>query len=214
MSDLLSRLEYASLCIYHPRSPSAVAKKSRTVCYDMKADRRNMVRRMLAHFSVKHEAGRALLDEWFPEGTLLVPTPRSSPLVEGAHWPARRICEVLHEHGRGKSISTMLTRASSVAAAHRAEKGERPTAHTHFDSFELTPVLASPNHIVVVDDVLTKGATLIAAASKVAEAYPGATVRAFAPVRTEGLVDDIDHYQEPGHGIITMDEFGFVEREP
>jgi Na+/citrate or Na+/malate symporter len=45
-----------------------------------------------------------------------------------------------------------------------------------------------PERILLVDDVITKGRTLIAAATRVHEAFPQAPICAFALLRTMGLV--------------------------
>ena len=58
--------------------------------------------------------------------------------------------------------------------------------------------------LCLVDDVITKGATMLAAASRLAEMYPRATIVAFALVRTLGFVDDIDRIVEPAVGSITF----------
>lgn len=56
----------------------------------------------------------------------------------------------------------------------------------------------------LVDDVVTKGSTLLAAASRLKETYPQAKVTAFALVRTLGFVDNIDAIVEPVVGTIAL----------
>jgi len=58
--------------------------------------------------------------------------------------------------------------------------------------------------IVIVDDVVTKGSTALAAASRIAEIYPDREVAIFALIRTKGLVPDIDQIIEPVSGIIRL----------
>ena len=70
-----------------------------------------------------------------------------------------------------------------------------------------------PSRITVIDDVVTKGATLLAAVSRVAEAYDGVEVRAFALLRTMELVSEIDRIVAPCKGTITR-VAGDVRREP
>jgi adenine/guanine phosphoribosyltransferase-like PRPP-binding protein len=60
--------------------------------------------------------------------------------------------------------------------------------------------LLAPQRIVLVDDFITKGTTLYAAASVLADAVPGSEVRCFALVRTKGLVPDVDAIVEPMEG--------------
>lgn len=61
--------------------------------------------------------------------------------------------------------------------------------------------------------MVTKGATLIAAASRVKEAYPRAELRAFALVRTMGLIAEIESIWSPCCGRITYDG-SEAHREP
>jgi orotate phosphoribosyltransferase-like protein len=65
-------------------------------------------------------------------------------------------------------------------------------------------MVADRDCLCLVDDVVTKGATLLAAATRLQEAYPKATVTAFALVRTLGFVDNIDRIVEPALGAITL----------
>jgi orotate phosphoribosyltransferase-like protein len=58
--------------------------------------------------------------------------------------------------------------------------------------------------IVIVDDVITKGSTALAAASRLAEIYPDADMKVFALVRTKGLVPDIDRILDPTTGIVRL----------
>ncbi len=47
----------------------------------------------------------------------------------------------------------------------------------------LEPILLPPRVITVVDDVVTRGATLLAAVSRLARAFPQSRVQAFALIR-------------------------------
>jgi adenine/guanine phosphoribosyltransferase-like PRPP-binding protein len=62
--------------------------------------------------------------------------------------------------------------------------------------------LEGVERVTIVDDVVTKGSTLLAAASHVKSVLPGTEVRAFALVRTRGLVDEIESIIDPCVGII------------
>ncbi len=56
--------------------------------------------------------------------------------------------------------------------------------------------------VTLVDDFVTKGRTLLAAATRVKEALPQAEVRAFALVRTMNFALDIEKVVEPVVGTI------------
>ena len=55
----------------------------------------------------------------------------------------------------------------------------------------------------MVDDIVTRGCTLLAAASRLSDAFPKADIRAFAMVRTMGLVPDITVTIDPCVGSIS-----------
>lgn len=59
-----------------------------------------------------------------------------------------------------------------------------------------------PAQITLVDDVITQGATALAAASRLAEVFPESEIGVFALVRTRGLVEDIDSIVDPVSGWI------------
>jgi pyrimidine operon attenuation protein/uracil phosphoribosyltransferase len=56
--------------------------------------------------------------------------------------------------------------------------------------------------MVLIDDVITKGRTILAAAARLHEAFPGADIRAFALVRTMGLLADVAGPLGPCQGVV------------
>lgn len=72
-----------------------------------------------------------------------------------------------------------------------AAPGARPTVSRHYESFIVERSSIPPQSIVLIDDVVSKGRSLLAAASRVHEAFPRAQIRVFALVRTMGLIIDI-----------------------
>lgn len=74
----------------------------------------------------------------------------------------------------------------------------------HYESIVATKMVADRKALCLVDDVITKGATVLAAASRLQEMYPHARIVAFALIRTLGFVDDIERIVEPAVGTITL----------
>ena len=66
---------------------------------------------------------------------------------------------------------------------------------------------------MLVDDVVTRGATLIGAASRLVEVFPHARVRAFAILRTVSNTDQLAQIVDPVVGRITLRD-GETYREP
>jgi hypoxanthine phosphoribosyltransferase len=79
---------------------------------------------------------------------------------------------------------------------------ERPTVQQHYQSFAVRPTAKTAENILLVDDVITKGRTLAAAAIRMQEMFPKADVRAFALIRTMGFVLDVPRLFEPCQGVI------------
>ena len=90
-----------------------------------------------------------------------------------------------------------LIRTYAVSKSSTAGSGRRPTASEHYDSLEVIRDLIEPARILIVDDVITMGATLVACTARVKEAFPNSAVKSFAVLRTKGFVDEIDSVLNP-----------------
>jgi hypothetical protein len=154
------------------------------------------------------------LEPFLGPDVVLVPALRSAPIRDATTlWPARRICERLVAGQLGKQLLPCLVRTMAVPKSAFAAAGERPDAQRHYDTMAVEGSLLHAKRITVVDDVITKGATLLAAASRLQEAFPAAEVRAFALLRTMGLVDEIEQIVDPCTGTNTLVR-GEVIRDP
>lgn len=71
------------------------------------------------------------------------------------------------------------------------------------------------DRLLLVDDVVTKGTTLLAAATVLRRRWPHVQVSAFAAIRTCGLEPDIERILDPCDGTIAIDPgTGKVARQP
>jgi hypothetical protein len=204
---LLSEIRFGSFLVYAPRGTNEVSRRAQQFVRALKEERpigappqspSDYAARRLAD---EHPA--FIFDDLFADSPLLVPVPRSSLAVQGGLWPAFNIASAFVRHGIGAAVLPCLERVKAVPKSAFAASGTRPRPIDHYESIRATRMVADRLSLCLVDDVVTKGATLLAAASRLQETYPNARVTAFALVRTLGFVDDIERIVEPAVGTIT-----------
>ena len=206
-----SEFSFAALLTYSPRGTSETSKKSRAIRDRVKRADPEALRSATKIL-------RELVDEGefedFFDDRLLVPAPRSAPLVDGALWPGERIARAMLSAGIGSRLSPLLERTKAVPKAAFARPGERPTISDHLNTiaasaqeFEFAP------RIIVVDDFITKGDVMGACISILSQAIPNSEVSGFALVRTMGLVPNVEALIDPCVGKLSVWP-GFVDRRP
>jgi predicted amidophosphoribosyltransferase len=195
------RLEFAACYAYSPKGESETSQRSRQLCARVKKGSPHWLRSYVACLR-QEVASQRHFSGFFNEHTLLVPVPNSPAAARSSNWVARRLSVTLKEAGLAEDLWTGLRRVTAVERSASAWMWERPTVRQHFQSFAVVKPPRPPTDIVLIDDVITKGRTLDAAAQRLREAFPAATVRAFALIRTMGLVLDIERVFDPCEGVI------------
>jgi len=202
---LLSEVPFAAALVYSPRGTSEESRKSRELVRDpVKRADAEFLRGISEH--LRRFLPADIVADFLAEDVVLVPAPRRAPLPsKDALWPALLLSRALVAGGMGARVLPCITRTEAVPKSAFAGPGGRPLPERHYETMRVRPGLDQPAKITIVDDIVTKGATLIAAASRVVEAFPGAQVRVFALVRTMGLVAEIERMGAPCRGLITFD---------
>lgn len=197
------RLQFAAGYAYSPKGKSEASVRSRQLCERVKKGSQNWIRSYVTCLR-SEVANKPRLCRFFPQRTLLVPVPNSplSTSTPASGWVARSVALALKEAGLAEDVWIGLRRTLSVEKSAAAWMWERPTVLQHFLSFDLDEPPRTPTDIVLVDDVITKGRTLLAAAIKLQESFPNATIRGFALVRTMGFVLDIERVFDPCEGVV------------
>ena len=85
--------------------------------------------------------------------------------------------------GLGDDVLAIVSR--TIAVPKSAGSVTRPTLDQHVRSFAVQLGLTIPSRLLVVDDVVTSGTTIMACAMKLAMAFPGVPVSGFALARVQ-----------------------------
>lgn len=214
---LLSDLEFGSYLTYSPRGETEEALKSRRVRDNLKGDKNvgsppQTTTRYLANILAQRITQTPLQELLGPDVTF-VPVPKSALQLSGSLWVSQRIADALVEVGLGNGAFPILERRRAVPKAAFSAPEDRPKAIDHFDTIGVHLQLEPMERIILVDDIITRGATMLGAASRLAEAYPEAEIRGFAMVRTMSRPEAFVQIEDPclGHIRISGDQ---TFREP
>jgi len=167
--------------------------------------------RKLAEETPNYECLRAC----FSGAVVLVPMPRKAPLVPGGLWPSLKLCQAIQRQGLAQQVIPLLLRTKAIRKSATSSKGERPSPEEHFATLaveENRPLLATGCHFIIVDDFITRGSTMLAAYTRLREAFPNSMISSFALVRTMSDVE-LNSIVAPVDGVITYKN-GFLHREP
>jgi len=207
----LRSVSFCSCYIYSPRGDGFVSEASRQLCARLKSGDLEWLPRY-AGVVREQTSTYKWLGDVFGADVTLVPVPSSNPSATRV-WAAERLALALHGVRLGGSVWPGLLRRFPVRKSATALNADRPTLQQHCESFSVLHLSDAPRRIVLVDDVITKGRTMLAAAAKLQQALPHTDIRAFALVRTMGFLPDVTHFLEPCQGVVRW-AGGDARRDP
>lgn len=209
-------LPFASCFAYLPGGSGPVCEQGRLLCARLKA----ADRAWLPHFAARvwlEAIGHGHFALAFGARAVLVPVPGSAP-VQRADWVGARLAWCLKEAGLAAEVWPVLRRMHPVRKSAFAAAGERPSVLEHYASFAVDSaqcgaVLIGQRacvnecrkvtlQLTLVDDVITRGRTMIAAARRLREAFPAAQISAFALLRTLCWGELLREVLEPCEGEV------------
>lgn len=200
---------FGSYLVYSPRGTSEMSKSSRNYRNAAKYDTPGFL--LAAAAAIKRNTPECL-NSFFTSDVTFVPVPRSAPIQADSLWPSRRICEDLIAAGLGGHICPGLVRVRAIQKSAFAGAGERPDPSGHFSTIAWPSEYLPTQNVVLVDDFVTKGSSIAGCYGVVKEAFPDANVRAFALIRTMGLIPDVDKIVDPCAGVISYNNGHFFRR--
>lgn len=96
-------------------------------------------------------------------------------------------------------------RQCAVSTSHMGSAANRPNVLRHYESMVVRPTMQPhPSRIVLVDEIITSGATSLGAVNRVKDAFPKACVRVFAIMRTISDHSKFCAIVDPCLGRITL----------
>jgi predicted amidophosphoribosyltransferase len=203
----LSQLEFGSMYAYSPRGTSASEKSSRSVMRALKDDMYLSSPPLLTSQYISN----ALLNtrktlpfaDFFEADPILVPIPNSSLMRPGTLWVSERLAKAIQKNGLGTAVIPCLQRESPLRKSATSLAQNRPKAFEHYNSLGVQKMMSDPHEIILVDDIITRGATILGAANRLRSVYPNVKIRAFAAMRTISSPPFKDYY-DPCIGTITL----------
>ncbi len=217
MSLRLSELQYGSLLSYSPNGGTPKDLHSQGVMTLLKTDSFLQPPPVLmSHWvaqQVRQNINSMPFATLFQPTPVLVPVPSSSLMRAGTLWVPQRLAAALADQGLGQVVSC-LVRTQAVPKAAQSPARLRPTARRHYETLEVQGRLSEPESVLLIDDIITRGATLLGAANRLADAFPNARISAFAAMRTVSNPDEFQREYDPQMGNVRLREDGSALRRP
>ena len=196
-------LRFLAAYAYSPSGTDPVSRRSRRWCAAIKAAEPQALAagaRTLAGFVRQRPEFATLLER----GAMLVPVPASAPRLTAGTGVCVELALALARCGIGAGVCEVLVRDAPVRKSATAPAGARPTVAIHYASLRIVAAStgsAAAAHILV-DDVVSRGRTLLAAACRLREHFPRTPILALALMRTLGYVTAIPGLTAPCVGEI------------
>ena len=217
MPNLPSKLAFSALLSYstHPESPDQ--HTARNVMLDLKQGRRYQD----PPISICQLIAKRLLDRvrdgefpgFFGPEVTAVPVPSSSLKKPGSLSIPRDLAAALEEVGLVGEVLSLVERTVALPKSATSRAQDRPKAIDHYNSLEVITGLLPPTKLLMVDDVVTRGATLLGTAGRVRDAYPDVPILAFSAMRAISEPSEFRGLVDPVVGTITR-RGAYTHREP
>lgn len=206
--EYCTELTVASLLIYPQRGTAASDKAREFIRYRIKQAQGQTIESTISRLREAVDAGE--FGDFFGAPRTLVPVPGHAPQEDDTLWVPRQICQAMVAAGLGTETIPCVRRALLVdRQSTRTSAQDRLTPSQHVDSMTLEGSLMLGNRVLLVDDVVTRGATLLAAASLLRAQNPQIDIAAFALARVgEAALEDIKQMLAPTVELVSCDATG------
>ena len=161
---------------------------------------------------------RGLLGEFLGRDALLVPVPPHSQVkdypADRSLWVPDRIAAHMEELGLGRGLVALRREREVPKSSTRLKRTERRTA-THYESLGvISDEDLNGKRVVLIDDVVTTGSTMLGSARRILDRYPEARIVGFAAMRTVSDPHKFRGTLDPVAGCIVHNEDCTTYRRP
>ena len=204
----LSELEFASFLSYTPRPVSELGKSSKNVMYCLKSNSLLGTPPQSISYLIAQRIQECLEDLPFRDlldgKAVAIPVPKSSLAKPGSLWVPLMLSNALKEFGLVSDVLICLKRKTAIRKSATSQPGQRSTALDHYNSIEVERTLIKPEKFLLVDDIITRGATMLGCGNRLSESFSGVPVSGFAAMRTISNEDEYSSLSDPCLGTIYM----------
>lgn len=148
---------------------------------------------------------------FFSPETILVPVPGSTLTKPHTPWVPRSLAEAMEKQKLGTCVPCLRRAIPIQKSSHSVT---RPDPDKHYQTMSAKCMLEEPKSIMLVDDVVARGATFLGATRRVTELHPNADIRAFAAMGTVSVEGEFCDVMDPRHGTIRWAGDGHAQRIP
>lgn len=208
MPNLPSEIEFCALLSYATNPTTDDEKRAKAVSLDLKQGKRyrnppqTICQRVAQRVLDLRDSPEFL--GFFGPDVLVVPIPSSSLKQPGSLRIPHELGLALREVGLVGEVLELAVRMSALPKSAVSLPGNRSKAIDHFNTVQVTKKLIAPSSILLVDDVITRGATMLGIAGRVMEAYPGIPVLGFAAMRALSHPHPFERLVDPCRGRVTL----------
>ena len=210
-------ISYAAPYRYDTIRETDLSKKIFSVLLSIKEDRVPWISSLIQRM-IERKLHEDIFSSFFGANVVLVPVPGHGVTVNEKTftWPSRSICSELQKNKLAGSYVELVKRVQTVNKSATSKSYERPSPNIHYDSIEIQEprLVAIPGDtILLVDDVITRGSTILGVARRIREALPNHKIMAFGLV-LPAADKNIKSLNHPQVGIVRVDTEGRPIREP
>jgi len=173
-------VNYLTILRYSPRGNKEIDDKSRRIKDSIKGWTLRNFQQAIGEIIAQNS-----IIENFLQGATLVPIPGSTLVKspETLRVPLE-ICNEMVNVNKSLQICDCLIRHTPIRKSHLLYNAQtRPTVQEHLNTIKLNDQIVYTDTIILVDDVLTMGATALACSKILQERYPTKIIKIFALLR-------------------------------